>query len=234
MRCDEEVDAAVAGDLYAHAAHALGAHAAEPRQVEVLEAEALDAVHVVHAVDEHGVPARVGVVVLGHEHAVEQRAVDEHHMADVDAADEHVQGHRATRVRPEHVLHDVLDVGGAVEAAKERGGAAGREHEVAVQGEDLLLLAKRRLGAVEYVGRHLGAQGVGRVLHLAAHIAPALLVLRLTPADPGRLDVDGRNLLFAIAFDGGADGHGAVKQREWPGVGGVCFTYATPEFVAGE
>ena len=38
LRCDEEVDAAVAGDLHAHAAHALGAHAVEPCCVEVFKA----------------------------------------------------------------------------------------------------------------------------------------------------------------------------------------------------
>ena len=179
MRRDKEVDAAVAGDLHAHAAHALGAHAVKPRRVKVLEAEALDAVHVVHAVDEHSVPARVCLRVLGHEHAVEQRAVDEDHVADVDAAHEHVQRHRATRMRSKYMLHDVLDVCGAVEAAKQRRAAPGRKHEVAVQCEDLLLLAKRRLGAVEYVRRHLCAQGVCGVLHLATDIAPALLMLCL-------------------------------------------------------
>lgn len=184
FRRDEEVDAAVAGDLHAHAAHALGVHAVKPRRVKVLETEALDAVHVVHAVDEHGVPARLCLRVLGHEHAVEQRAVDEDHVADVDAAHEHVQRHRATRMRSKHMLHDVLDVCGAVEAAKQRCAAPRRKHEVTMQREDLLLLAKRRLGAVEDVRCHLCAQRVHGVLHLATDIAPALLVLRLTAANP--------------------------------------------------
>ena len=39
-------------------------------------------------------------------------------------------------------------------------------------------------------------------------------MLRLTATNPGRLDVDGRNLLLAIAFDGRAHGHGAVEERE--------------------
>ena len=234
LRRDEEVDAAVAGDLHAHAAHALGAHAVEPRRVKVLEAETLDAVHVVHAVDEHRVPARVCLRVLGHEHAVEQRAVDEDHVADVDAAHEHVQRHRATRVRPEHVLHDVLDVCRAVEAAEQRGAAPGREHKVAVQCEDLLLLAKRRLGAVEDVRRHLCAQGVRGVLHLATDVAPALLMLRLTATNPRGLHVDARHLLLAIAFDGTAHGHGAVEERKWPGVRGVVLTDATAEFITRE
>jgi len=232
LRCDEEVDAAVAGDLHAHGAHALGAHAAKPRHVEVLEVEALDAVHVVYAVDEHGVPARVCLCVLGHEHTVEQRAVHKDHVADVDAAHEHVQQHRATRVRLKHMLHEVLDVGGAVEAAKQRGAAPRRKHKVAVECEDLLLLAKRRLGAVEYARRHLCAQGVCGVLHLTTDIAPALLMLCLTATNPRQLDVDGCNLLFAIAFDGGAHGHGAVKECEWTGVCGVVLTDATPEFIA--
>ena len=118
------------------------------------------------------------------EHAVEQRAVDEDHVAYVDAAHEHVQRHRATRMRSKYMLHDVLDVGGAVEAAKQRRAASRRKHEVTMQREDLLLLAKRRLDAVEDVWRHLCAQGVCGVLHLAADVAPALLMLRLTATNP--------------------------------------------------